>query len=116
MDKPIQDLIQKAYAAFNERDIDAALSTMQPDVQWPRAFEGGYVTGHDAVRAYWNRQWTEINPRVEPVGFSDRQDGTLEITVRQIVKDLDGNPVFDGTVKHIFTVREGLLQRMDIEL
>lgn len=36
MENKIQDLIKKAYAAFNARDIDTALSTMHPDVQWPK--------------------------------------------------------------------------------
>lgn len=116
MEKQMQDLIKKAYAAFNARDIDTALSTMHPDVQWPKAFEGGYVAGHDAIRDYWTRQWTEINPHVEPVEFNERQDGTLEITVHQVVKDLDDNVTFDGNIKHIYTLQDGLLRRMDIEL
>lgn len=116
MEKQMQDLIKKIYAAFNARDIDTALSAMHPDVQWPKAFEGGYVTGHDSIREYWTRQWTEINPHVEPVGFKKRKDDTFEITVHQVVKDLDGNPVFDGTVKHVYTLEDGLLRRMDIEL
>lgn len=110
-----EDLIQKAYNAFNTRDIDAALSIMHPDVQWPKAFEGGYVSGHNEVREYWTRQWTEIDPNVQPVGFTERQDGTLAITVHQKVKDLQGNTVFDGIVKHIYTLQDGLLRRMDIE-
>ena len=111
-----EDLIKKAYSAFNARDIDRALSTMHQDVQWPKAFEGGYVSGHDEIRNYWKRQWTEINPNVQPVEFNERQDGTLEITVHQKVKDLQDNTIFDGTVKHIYTLKDGLLRRMDIEL
>src|SRR4051794_20682553 len=111
-----EDLIKKAYSAFNRRDIDTALSTMHPEVQWPKAFEGGYVSGHNEIRAYWTRQWTEINPNVEPVGLNERQNGTLEVTVHQKVKDLQGNVILDGTVKHIYTLQDGLLQRMDIEL
>ncbi|MCP9752732.1 nuclear transport factor 2 family protein [Ferruginibacter sp. HRS2-29] len=112
----INQLIHKAYAAFNSRDIDTALTTMHADVQWPKAFEGGYVSGHDEIRAYWTRQWTEINPRVEPVGITERPDGTFEVSVHQHVKDLQGNVLFDGTVKHIYTVQDGLLRRMDIEM
>jgi len=115
MEKQLQDLFQKAYAAFNARDIDTALSTMHPDVQWPKAFEGGYVSGHDEIRKYWTRQWKEINPRVEPVGFNERQNGTFEIAVHQIVKDLQGKLMFDGIVKHIYTLKDGLLRRMDID-
>lgn len=116
MDNQIHSLIKKAYSAFNSRDIGTALSTLHPDVQWPKAFEGGYVSGHDAIRNYWTRQWTEINPTVEPIGFSKRQNGTLEVRVHQIVKDLQGNQLFEGIVKHIYTVQDDLLRRMDIEL
>ena len=110
-----KDLIKTAYSAFNARDINTALSTMHPDIQWPKAFEGGYVCGHDEIREYWTRQWTEINPNVQPVGFNEKKDGTLEITVHQMVKDLQDNMIFDGTVKHIYTLQDGLLRRMDIK-
>lgn len=71
-----EDLIKKAYAAFNARDIDRALSTMHANVEWPKAFEGGYVKGHDEIRKYWTRQWTERNPHVEPFAFNERPGGT----------------------------------------
>ena len=108
-------LITKAYSAFNARDIDTALSTMHAGVQWPKAFEGGYVSGHNEIKEYWTRQWTEINPNVQPVGFNERENGTLEITVHQLVKNVQGDIIFDGTVKHIYTLQDGLLRRMDIE-
>jgi len=110
-----QDLIKKAYNAFNKRNIDEALSTMQPDVQWSKAWEGGYISGHDEIKKYWTRQWTEINPTVEPVGFNERQNGSLEVEVHQNVKELNGALLFDGTVKHIYTFKEGLIMTMDIE-
>ena len=109
-------LIHKAYAAFNERDIDTALSTMQPDVQWSKAWEGGYISGHNEIKEYWTRQWTEINPHVMPVAFKVRKDGSLEVKVHQKVKDLQGNSVFDGSVKHIYTFENELIKKMDIEL
>ncbi len=110
------DLIKKAYAAFNGRDIDKALSTMQPDVQWSKAWEGGYISGHDEIKEYWTRQWKEINPLVEPIGFNERQNGSVEVTVHQKVKDLQGKLMFDGNVKHIYTFENGLIKTMDIEL
>jgi hypothetical protein len=110
-----EELIRKAYTAFNARDIDKALSTMHQEVQWPKAFEGGYANGQNEIREYWTRQWTEINPNVEPIGINERGNGTLEVIVHQKVKDLQGNIIFDGTVKHIYTLQNGLLGRMDIE-
>ena len=111
-----QDLIKKAYSAFNERNIDKALSTMQPNVQWSKAWEGGYISGHDEIKEYWTRQWKEINPNVEPIGISERTNGSLEVEVHQKVKDLQGNSMFDGKVKHIYTLENGLIKTMDIEL
>ena len=49
---PETELLRAAYAAFNARDIDAALVLMAPDVEWPRAFKGGFVQGPEAIRAY----------------------------------------------------------------
>ena len=115
MDSQYENLIRTAYKAFNSRDIDTALTTMHADVEWPKAFEGGYVRGHAGIREYWTRQWSEINPHVEPVTIVERLDGALEITVDQKVKDLNGTVIFDGMVKHIYTLEEGLLRRMDIE-
>ena len=113
---PFENLIKKAYVAFNERDIDKALSTMQPKVQWSKAWEGGYINGHNEIKQYWRRQWTEINPIVEPIGFNERLNGSLEVKVHQKVKDLEGNSLFDGTVKHVYTFEDGLIKTMDIEL
>lgn len=111
-----QELIKSAYAAFNNRDIDAILQVMHPEVKWSKAWEGDYAHGHAEVSAYWQRQWKEINPRVTPVGFQERENGTLAVEVAQLVKDLEGNVLFDGTVKHIYRINDGLLQQMDIEL
>jgi len=116
MKNQFEDVIQKAYSAFNERNIDIALSTMQPDVQWSKAWEGGYISGHTEIKEYWTRQWTEINPNVDPVGFRERENERLEVEVHQYVEDLQGNLMFDGMVRHVYTFQAGLIKTMDIEL
>ncbi len=110
-----QALIKNAYAAFNVRDIDAILQVMHPQVKWSKAWEGDYANGHDEVRAYWTRQWKEIDPNVTPVGFRERENGTLEVEVDQLVKDLAGNILFDGKVTHVYVIIDGLVQKMDVE-
>ena len=110
-----QDTIGKAYAAFNARDIPTVLTTFHPQVRWTRAWEGDYATGHEEVQSYWLRQWEEIDPHVEPTGFSERADGRIEVEVHQVVKDIQGNLIFDGMVKHFITIQDGLLKQMDIE-
>lgn len=110
-----QPLISKAYAAFNARNIDAVLEIMDAEVHWPNGWEGGYVQGHDEVKNYWIRQWKELDPNVEPIAFKEKQDGQIEVEVHQIAKDLNGNVLFDGIVKHIYTIKNGLIKNMEIE-
>jgi hypothetical protein len=103
------------YDAFNARDIDAVLATMTDDVDWPNGWEGGRVLGREAVRAYWTRQWAAIDPTVEVVGVQERSDGTVAVDVDQLVRDLDGAVIAQGRVVHVYTLRDGLFARMDIE-
>jgi hypothetical protein len=107
-------LIERAYAAFNARDIDAALSAMHPDVDWANGMEGGRVLGHAAVRDYWTRQWQMIDPHVEPVGFSDDDAGRVVVDVHQVVRDLGGKVISDRMVQHVYTMDGGLVRRMEI--
>jgi ketosteroid isomerase-like protein len=109
-----EQLLRTTYEAFNRRDIDAVLTTLRPDVDWPNAWEGGRVHGHDAVREYWTRQFAAIDGRVEPVGFSARDDGRVAVEVHQVVKALDGSVLADQTVTHVYTFRDGLVERMDV--
>jgi ketosteroid isomerase-like protein len=110
-----RELIRRAYAAFNARDIDAVLATFHADIHWPNGWEGGYVDGHAQVRDYWTRQWRELDPAVEPVGFRERDDGRLEVEVHQVVKDRGGAVLFDGAVRHVYAFRDGLILSMEIE-
>ena len=111
---PDVELLRAAYAAFNARDIDAALATMAPDVSWPKAFQGGVACGHAEVRAYWTQQWSEIDPRVQPTAFYPQAAGRILVDVHQVVRDLAGAVVADGAVGHRFTVESGLIQAMEV--
>lgn len=116
MESKYQNIIEQAYAGFNRRDIDSVLALMHPEVRWPKAFEGAFVSGHDDIREYWTRQWKDIKPHVSPAAFTEREDGTLAVDVHQVVKDLEGNTVLDNMVRHVFTFRDGLIGEMNIEL
>ena len=109
------NLIEIAYKGFNSRDIDSVLPLMHHNIHWPKAFEGGYVISPEEIRAYWTRQWSEINPVVKPQSIIAREDGKVEVLVHQLVKDLEGNVLFDGNVKHIYEIENDLLLKMDIE-
>jgi ketosteroid isomerase-like protein len=109
-----EQLLRLAYEAFNARDIEGALALMHPDVDWPNGMEGGRELGHEAVRAYWTRQFRLIDSHVEPVGFSEDEPGRVVVDVDQVVRKLDGELLSEQRVQHVYTLRDGLIARMDI--
>ncbi|MBN3957589.1 nuclear transport factor 2 family protein [Nostoc sp. NMS8] len=111
---PEIELLRAVYAAFNARDINAALALMTADVAWPKAFKGGFVRGPEEVRAYWTEQWSEINPHVEPVSFYSEETGRILVDVHQVVRDLAGAVLADQHVGHRFTFEHGLIQAMEV--
>jgi ketosteroid isomerase-like protein len=111
---PQIELLRAAYAAFNARDIDAAVSLMTRDVAWPQAFKGGFVRGPDEVRAYWTEQWSEIDPHVEPIAFHPEDAGRILVEAHQVVCDLAGAIMADERVGHRFTIGHGLIRGMEV--
>ena len=109
-----EQFLRRAYAAFNARDIEGALALMHPDVDWPNGMEGGREHGHDAVRSYWTRQFGLIDSHVEPVGFAEDDEGRIVVDVDQVVRDLAGELLSEQRVQHVYTLRDGLIARMDI--
>jgi len=108
-------LIEQAYVAFNERDVEGALALMTDDVSWPKASEGGKVAGKDEIRAYWTRQWSTFDPHVEPREVIDLGGGKVEVRVHQLVKSVQGDILSDGEVRHVFTIEDGRIKSMDLK-
>ncbi|WP_262287308.1 nuclear transport factor 2 family protein [Micromonospora sp. MA102] len=102
------------YLAFNRRDLPALLAALAADVRWPNGWEGGTVRGHDEVRAYWTRQWAQIEPTVVPTAFRAGSDGRVAVTVKQVVRDKAGATLVDQTVTHVYRFVDGLVAEMEI--
>jgi len=117
--------LRSLYAAFNARDIDAALARMTADVDWPNGWEGGRVVGHEQIRDYWKRQWArgdskpcifaQIDSRAVPAAITERSDDEVEVRVHQVGRDLSGCVLFDEEVRHVYAFRGDLVRRMTIE-
>ncbi len=110
-----EEQLRALYEHFNARDVEAVLAATADDVDWPNGWEGGRLHGHEAVRAYWLRQWSEIDPHVDPLSIATRPDGRIAVDVHQVVRSLDGQIVADGSVVHVYEMRDGLVTRMSIE-
>ena len=112
--EPNPDLLQSIYKAFNARQIDEILAKMHPNVDWPNGMAGGRVLGTQNVREYWTRQWKLISPNVDPVSITKQPNGEIDVEVHQVVHDPAGNLLVDQIVHHVYTIRNGLIEKMDI--
>ena len=113
--KNTQTLLEQAYAAFNQRDIDSALALMTEGVSWPKASEGGRAVGKEEIRRYWTHQWQEFDPHVEPLQITEGPGGTMDVRVHQLVKNLAGDVLADSEVWHRYALTDGLIERMDVK-
>jgi hypothetical protein len=110
-----RDLLTSACEAFNQHDIDAVLALMHPDIDWPNGMQGGRMRGHQAIRDYWTRLWATLNPQVTPLMFAgSERSGTIVVDVHQVIRDLSGSIIVDQIVQHVYSIRDGLIERMDI--
>jgi hypothetical protein len=112
MDKPA--FLSRVYERFNVRDMETVLAAMHEEVLWANGMDGGYVNGKDGVRQYWTRQWAIVDPRVDPIEFSEAPDGKTVVRVHQVVRDLRGTLLADRMVSHLFSIQDGLITRFDI--
>ncbi len=110
-----QAIFHGLYDAFNRRDADGVLAMMSEDVDWPNAWKGGRLVGRDAVREYWIAQWAEIDPHVEPLSVAKRVDGSVAVTVHQVVRSADGELLGDTQLVHLYRLVDGLISHMDVE-
>jgi len=108
------DLLKRVYDRFNARDMETLLAAMHEAVIWANGMEGGHVHGRDEVRSYWTRQWTIVDPHVEPVAFARGPQGEVLVEVHQVVCDLNGYLLADKMVGHVFRIESGLIKRFDI--
>jgi len=51
---------------------------------------------------------------VEPKDFKQEGDGRIAVTVHQVVHDVDGRLLVDQVIQHVYEIRDGLIQSMEI--
>jgi len=106
-------LLRDLYDAHGRRDIDAALAVFTDDVEWPDVAGGTTLHGHDAIRAYWTKQFAEIDPHVDPTAIELEGDRAV-VTVHQVVRALDGTLLQEGTVTHTYAFRDDQIASMRV--
>jgi ketosteroid isomerase-like protein len=112
MDEPIR-VIEKVYAAFADRDLDALLALCAPDVavtQDPALPWGGQYQGPDGAATFVMKLMGASDSIVTPEQLFAAGDDVVQVgrtagTVRS------NGASFDIPEYHVWTVRDGLVVR-----
>lgn len=107
-----RDLLENAYGAYNRRDVDGLLELLTEDVDWPDG--DARLVGRAAVRRYWLHQFTGTRTHDEPVRFVALSPDRTAVHIDQTVRDRDGRLLSRSALRYAFTVRDGLISRLDI--
>lgn len=110
-------LLRRMYDVFSTDARDAFVpQCLAPDVDWPNVLDGVRLHGREAVRAYWARQFAAGHPLVRLEGLGLDGDGeSVVATVRQGMRDAEGDHWAPGAVEHVYRFGEGgLVARMDV--
>src|SRR2546425_12462204 len=101
------DLLKRVYDRFNARDMETVLAAMHEAAIWANGMEGGHVHGRDEARSYWTRQWTMIDPHVEPVAFAHGPESDGVVHVHHPARDSMGDLVADRSVTPVCRSERG---------
>ena len=106
------ELVYRAYAAFNRRDLDAALALHDPDVEIEPllgAALGTTYRGHDGLRKWWEELLSAFPDfSAEPLEVRDLGDlvlGALHVRGHGAGSDVQ----FDQTIWQVGEWRDGKL-------
>jgi len=110
-----QALLTRFYETYNRRDFVAFSAFLAPEVDWPDMVEGGRLIGPEALGAYWARNDKMITIDIAVVSIAALPDGRVVAAVNQVVRNLAGQVWSDTCERHIFTLRDGKVARLDIE-
>ncbi len=108
-----EELLRRAYAAYDDRDLDGLLDLVTEDVDWPDGTRR--LRGRAAVRDYWTEQWARTRTHDQPVAFARLPDGRVAVLVEQVVRSLDGSVLTTGTFRHVHRIVGSRIAGLDIE-
>jgi ketosteroid isomerase-like protein len=108
------ELVSDVFAAFNRRDLDAAIAVCHPDVEFfaptaEMANAGEPYRGHDGMRKYYedvSRVWLELE--VLPREYRDADDSTVLVFGRVYGRG-EGGYIQDSPAQWVMRIRDGLV-------
>jgi uncharacterized protein len=111
------DVARRGYEAFNRGDLDGAIETMHPEVEWQTYIVpgpgGGTYHGRDGVRQLWSDARSVFGDfRNEPERFLDVPPDRVVVFVRICGIGKESGAFVEARIAHLFTMRDGMAVRV----
>ena len=87
---------------------------VHPRLEWPDLTRGGWLIGPEAVRDYWAYNDAAIRIEITPVEVHVLDDGRILVDANLVIWNRSGQLWTDICVRHCYTLRDGLIWRMDM--
>lgn len=111
----IEALVGRLYDANQRRDFEAFRALVDPALEWPDLTRGGWLRGPEAMLEYWDYNDAAIRVELTPVSIAIDDRDRVVVDINQVVWNLAGRLWSDFCVRHCYTLRDGLIWRMDVE-
>ena len=107
------ELVRRMWKAFLENDLQAALSSYDPDVEWDGTNlpDGRVGRGLDAIMDHitrWSEMWESWNVTVERV--IDARDDQVVVFIRETGRSTNGLDM-DERHAELYRIRDGRIVR-----
>ena len=107
------DLLQRAFTAYDARDLAGLLTLVSEDVDWPDGARR--LRGRAALSAYWVAQWSRTRTHDRLQRIDRRADGSVVVRLERVVRSLEGHLLERALFDDVFRLDASRLARLDIE-
>lgn len=110
-----QAVLEKAFEAFNARDLAGIRAALHPEVIWPDTLESGPpFVGREAAMAQFAHIFATIVPNIELIRVLEEGANTLTVEAQYSVESPDGHVWTDTRATLTYHFQDGLLSGMTI--
>lgn len=115
-DKAVTLVLSALHRAIEDHDIEALVALFHPEARIPDSLDQGLLVGHQEIRAYFLRQFAEMQVGatllwVHPLP-DDRADAIIHVTVH----NPQGDFRWEGQVAASYRLDQGLIAEMTFTL
>ena len=113
-DQALEALLSRLHDGIVRGDIEAVMRCFHPAAQMHDALEGGLVTGHDEIRAYYLRQFATVRADASLLSVLHCEAEMFDTLVQVMVRGVDGGFWWEGQIRAVYQLRDGLIASIEV--